>query len=37
MLHLLIQTCAAAMATVGFSLLFGVPATIIPAVPLLAA
>ena len=26
MLHLLIQTCAAAMATVGFSLLFGVPA-----------
>lgn len=23
MLHLLIQTCAAAMATVGFSLLFG--------------
>ena len=37
MLHLLIQTCAAAMATIGFSLLFGVPARYYPAVPSLAA
>ena len=30
MLHLLIQTLAAAVATVGFSLLFGVPARYYP-------
>ena len=35
MLHLLIQTCAAAMATVGFSLLFGVPAHYYPSCALI--
>ena len=35
MLHLLIQTCAAAMATIGFSLLFGVPARYYPSCALI--
>ena len=35
MLHLLIQTCAAAMATVGFSLLFGVPLRYYPSCALI--
>ena len=35
MLHLLIQTGAAAMATVGFSLLFGVPAHYYPSCALI--
>ena len=35
MLHLLIQTLAAAVATVGFSLLFGVPARYYPSCALI--
>ena len=35
MLHLLIQTCAAAIATIGFSLLFGVPARYYPSCALI--
>ena len=35
MLHLLIQTCAAAMATIGFSMLFSVPARYYPSCALI--